>query len=144
MRRFVFIISALLLCTGTAQAQQWYTTNQATLAWDAVTKLVDGRPLPEGNVIQYKVYLANAVTDSGKTNPIEVGTGIVETRYVITLNQEGKYFVGIRAVRIVGGEAVAQSEVTWADDPASNPQPGPFGLRFFESPGAVGGHRIVQ
>lgn len=126
----------LLVIVGVAFAQTWHTANQATVEWDAVTVLGNGDPLPAGDTVEYVVYLANAITDPNKDNPSEVAT-IPDTSHLITLNVEGSYFVGVKAVRkIADGTVVGESEVAWSDDPQYCQNGETFGLRYFQPPAA--------
>jgi hypothetical protein len=124
-----------MLCN--AYGQEWHAANQATVAWDAVTLLANGNPVPPGDVIDYKIYLANAVTDPDKATPALIQEGIAETQYTITLNAEGKYFVGFQAARKVEGVEVGVSGITWSDDPEEAPIP--FGLLYYAPPADVTG-----
>jgi hypothetical protein len=45
MKRLLIII-AVLIFAAPAMAQTWHTANQVTLAWDAVTTLSSGDPVP--------------------------------------------------------------------------------------------------
>jgi hypothetical protein len=128
--------------------QTWHTMNQATIEWDPVTT-IDGSPLPTGDIIKYRVWLANAVTDPEKSNPTQVG-GVDGPIYTITLNVEGKYYVGVQAVRYTpngggGYEEIASSGICWADNAeCSEPTDGPFALRYFVAPDSPKNMRIAK
>lgn len=125
----------VFLVAGVALAQTWHTANQATVAWDAVL-LDNGDPIPPTDTIEYVVYLSNAITDPDKNNPVEVAT-TTNTEQLITLNVEGSYFVGVKAVRkIADGTNVGESVVAWSDDPQYVQNGETFGLRYFLPPAA--------
>lgn len=129
----------LLLTVATAFAISWHTANQATVAWDAVTTVDNGDPLPATDTIEYVVYLANAITDPDKNNPVEIET-TTSLQSVITLNVEGSYWVGVKSVRkIADGTNVGESRVAWSDNPADCKDGQDFGLRYFQPPAAPGG-----
>jgi len=133
----------LLLIVGVAFAQTWHTANQATVAWDAVTTLGDGSPLPAGDTMEYVVYLSNAITDPNKDNPTEVTT-VTATSHLITLNVEGSFFVCVKAVRkLADTTVVGESEVAWSDDPQYVQAGETFGLRYFLPPAAIKNMRPV-
>lgn len=137
MRRKIslFVVLFLVLLAGIALAQTWHTANQATVAWDAVL-LDNGDPIPPTDTIEYVVYLANAITDPDKNNPVEVAT-TTNLEQLITLNVEGSYFVGVKAVRkIADGTNVGESAVAWSDDPQYCQNGETFGLRYFLPPAA--------
>lgn len=130
----IFITMILLIFCASASAIDWKTTNQATVAWNAVETLIDGSPLPAGSIIKYEVYLANATTDPQKTNPVKLtDPAISELEYTLTLNSEGKYFVGVCAVRFDGEIEVGRSEINWSDINGEQ-TPNPFGLIHYFSP----------
>ena len=143
MKRLSIAVVILLLVVGVAFAQTWHTANQATVEWDAVANLSDGTPLPPTDTVEYTVYLANAITDPNKDNPSEVAT-ITDTSHLITLNVEGSFFVGVKAVRkISDGTVVGESEVAWSDDPQYCQNGETFGLRYFLPPAAPKNMRPV-
>ena len=139
MKKLVLITTLLLITTG-AWAQAWHTANQASLAWDAVTTSTVGDVLTGD--ITYSVYLVNAVTDPNKTNPALVAEGIVATGLTVTLGTEGRFLAGVKAVRSIDGEVVAQSEMSWSDDPLVVLDGKTFGLRYFLPPGQAKKLRI--
>jgi hypothetical protein len=118
---FVFSVNALAI--------DWVTANEKTVGWSAPT-LENGGPVPEDNVIQYKVFVANAVTDPDKTNPVEVGT-TESLEYTLTLNVEGKYLPGVQAIRIIDGEEVSNSIIAWSDNPVVCKDEKTFGIKYF-------------
>jgi hypothetical protein len=136
------LVVAILFVAGIALAQTWHTANQATVAWDAVL-LDNGDPIPPTDTVEYVVYLSNAITDPNKDNPVEVAT-TTDTDQVITLNVEGSYFVGVKAVRkIADGTNVGESVVAWSDDPQYVQNGETFGLRYFLPPAAPSNLRPV-
>lgn len=131
----LFVVLLVLFLAGIALAQTWHTANQATVAWDAVL-LDNGDPVPPTDTIEYVVYLSNAITDPDKNNPVEVAT-TTNLEQLITLNVEGSYFVGVKAVRkIADGTNVGESTVAWSDDPQYVQNGQTFGLRYFLPPAA--------
>ena len=140
-----FVVSCLLIvfslvsiCT-LAHSFEWHTANQSTIVWNAVTTLENNATIPESNIIEYKLWLANALTDPDKENPLEVGV-TSETLYVVTLHAEGKFFVGLQTIRkSQGGDLIGESGIGWTDDPKIT-APGPtFGLQYFILPAMVSG-----
>jgi hypothetical protein len=134
----IFLVLALTF-TGVVFAQEWHTTNQITVVWDAVTEMQGGAVIPETDIIEYRVYLANAITDPDKMNPAEIDiTG--ELSYTITLTGEGHYFVGLQTIRkiLVGSNGdesvVGESVIGWTDDPAIVLDGHTFGIRHFLPP----------
>lgn len=145
MKRFLIVLFLIfsLVIGGIALAQTWHTANQATVEWDAVTTIDNGDPLPPTDTIEYVVYLANAITDPNKDNPAEIAR-TTNTNQLITLNVEGQYFVGVKAIRkIADGTEVGESVVAWSDDPQYVQNGETFGLRYFLPPSAPGNLRPV-
>ncbi len=130
----VIFLVLFLTFSVTAFSQEWHTANQITITWDAVTEMQGGIAIPETDIIEYRVYLANAITDSDKTNPAEIDiTG--DTSYTITLTGEGQYFVGLQTIRkLADGEVIGESVIGWTDDPAIVLGGATFGIRHFLPP----------
>ena len=123
-----------LLYTALGLGQEWHTANQFTVTWDAVTEMQGGYAIPETDIIEYRLYLSNAITDLDKTNPAEIDvTG--DTSYVITLVNEGQYFVGLQTIRkLANGDVIGESIIGWTDDPAIVLDGVTFGIRHFLPP----------
>lgn len=133
----VLVLSLFLVVPTITFGQTWVTTNQATVSWEAVTSLSDGTVIPATNTIKYVVYLSNATTDVDKTKPSEVGT-VIDTTFVITLIDEGKYFVGLKTLRFADDGTLAnESIIGWTDDPAIVKDGETFGIRYFLAPNPV-------
>lgn len=132
MKRFWLLMLIVLTVVFTgwfAQAQQWTTANQATIAWNATTTLENGDPLPEGAIIKYYVYLKK----SGEAGDGE-RKGITEgLQYTITFTEEGKYIVGVSAARYEGDQLVQESTINWSDTNGES-TPNPFGFTYFDRP----------
>jgi len=142
MKRILLTGLFLLTLTIYSYAQEWMTVNQATIAWDAVTKLSDNSSVPSDNIIEYTVYLANALTDPNKEHPITVET-VNGTECTVTLTEEGRYFVGVKAIRrLADGTLVSESTIGWSDDPAIAYEGNTFGLQYFLPPKVSTGLRI--
>ena len=123
---------------GIAQAQTWHTANQVTVAWDAVTTLSNGDPIPSGDSISYNIYIK---LEDG-TNLEHVGTTNMLT-HTITFNAEGRYFIGFQTVRVPEGETEQQLSATvWSSDPAICANNEDFGVKFFLAAGTVTGVRL--
>jgi hypothetical protein len=120
-----------------ANAIEWKATNQVTIAWDATTTLIDGQPIPAGAIIKYDVYISNADTDPDKANPTKLTAEPIDAlEYTLTLNTEGRYIAGVKAVRFdTAGAQVAESEVNWSDANGAM-TPNPFGLIHYLAPTA--------
>lgn len=130
----VFLVFSISI---SAFGQEWHTANQATITWDAVTGTEGGTLFQETDIIEYRVWLSNAITDPDKANPVIVGI-TPELLYVITLNTEGRFFVGLQTVRKQqqGSEIVllAESEIGWTDDPEIVVDGNIFGLQYYLPP----------
>jgi hypothetical protein len=142
MKKWTKVAAAIMvivfLSVQPAWAIKWVTANQATVQWDAITADSDGDPLPAGTHVEYKVFMANAITDPNHTNPSEVGQ-TAQTEYTITLGVKGSYHVGVKALHIEDGtgEQLAESVFAWSDNPDDcqdtdgDGTGDPFGIRFF-------------
>lgn len=148
-RNNLFVASCVLItfflisiCTS-AHSQEWHTANQATITWDAVTESSSGVPLPEDNTVEYRLWLVNAVTDPDKLNPVEVGV-TAQILYVITLDVEGRFFVGLQTLRkSQEGNLIGESVIGWSDDPEIVGDGGVFGLQYFLPPATPKGVSVL-
>ena len=130
----VVFLSLFLFFPVLVFGQEWITTNSSVISWDAVTAMSNGDPIPDTDIIEYVVYLSNAITDPDKSNPIEIGT-IDALEYTVTLNVEGKFFVGLRTLRKdAGGTLLGESIIGWSDDPTIVSDGHTFGIRHFLPP----------
>jgi hypothetical protein len=133
LKSFAAILIITLLLVPCASSVEWKATNQATAAWDAVITLEGGDPLPASHTVKYRVYLSNAITDPDKANPALLGE-TDQLQFVITLNAEGKYFVGVQSVRYdESAVEVSASSVNWSDVNGAA-TPNPFGLVHYLFP----------
>ena len=65
----VVFLSLFLFFPVLVFGQEWITTNSSVISWDAVTAMSNGDPIPDTDIIEYAVYLSNAITDPDKSNP---------------------------------------------------------------------------
>lgn len=129
----VLAIGVLLVFAAVTNlyAVTWHTANQTSVAWEPVTTLSDGSLVPATDTVEYVIYLSNVATDPDKTNPREVWQG-ADLTATITLNVEGQFLVGIKAVRMLAdGTVVSESPRVWSDDPLVVKDGETFGVRYF-------------
>lgn len=134
------IISLMIVILGfmaNSQASEitWHKLNEATVGWDAVTKMTDGSPIPVGDLVRYKVFVAEPDKKDEKHHMGE--TELLE--FKVGAPGEGKWFVGVRAIRyrLIGGEIteLGVSEIAWSDiDEFTNNNP--FGIEMYFKPDA--------
>jgi len=133
---FVFILISPL------NATDWITANQVTLAWDPVTTLENGQPIPEGNIIKYEIFY---VPENGnKTLDNRLLGETLDAEYVITFTEEGNFILGVRATRWINDQLRGKSEIIWTDDPAVMKDGTAQGIVFFRSPASVLGLIILN
>jgi hypothetical protein len=131
----LFIVLAILAVATVSQAQTWYTANQFTIAWDAVPKV-----LATDQANKYQVYSRNDLVSLGS----KVGTEITATQLLVSLTVEGRYYMGVEAIRYPAGETVGIPSPTKAWSNVSADTGGnPFGILFFTAPAQPGGLRRV-
>jgi hypothetical protein len=128
----------LLLFAATAAAVTWHPANAARVTWDPVTSTMDKdgnrMPLPAGDQITYRVY----TKPPGTEQMLLVGEPD-EPLQVITFDIEGRFLIGLMAVRwsMVNGtlQEVQTSDITWTDNPERlAPGVDPFGVQYFNPP----------
>lgn len=114
----IFALLFSVVFSGFAFAEtNWHTANQTTIG---IVHDLAGIPADQ---VKYNIYLANSETDPNKENPAKIG--VADTNeYLITLNTEGRYFVGTSAFRVIDGKEIA-SDIYWETE---------FGLQYFVVP----------
>ena len=132
MKKLFLAVVLVLAMAGMSWAvDDWATANQLTVGWDNVTTLIDGRTLPVGNTVSYRVYLR----PDGTTTQTQVAQ-VTTNQATITFTVEGKYYIGIQAVRFVAGEEVSVSGISWSDDPLVV-DTRTFGVKFWITPSGI-------
>jgi hypothetical protein len=130
------LLIALILCftllslSSIGACEVWYTANQKTFSWEAVTKLEDGSPIPSGSTIKYQPYIKLSTATEGTAYQGE----ITELSKTITFTVEGAYYLGVKTIRYVGTEKVSESAISWSNDPLVCFGGVPFGVNYYQSP----------
>jgi len=110
MKKLWIVVLVLLMGFSFAMAQEIHWADQKTVTWDAPTLLIDGTPIPSEDVLAYNTYLQNYDTDE-----LIVVETVPTMPYTYTV-PEGKFWVGVSALRYIGGVGSPfESEVTWSD-----------------------------
>ena len=129
MKKVILTLAIIFLLTiSVTYAQTWHSTNQVTIGWDAVTTLSNGDPIPPGDSVTYRVYIADADNDPDKTNKTLIDE-VSDIQYTIQFVQEARYFIGISAVR--NATVSVESTISWSDDPTICLNNEDFGVVFF-------------
>ena len=135
-KKLAVILLVLSIFLAPALAQEWKLLNKATVSWDPVTQLADGKPVPTSDTMEYEVLLAKI----DKANPVSLWRGTA-TSATITINDEGRYLLGVKAYRMADGVQAGESEIAWSDDPASTNN-APFGIVKYSPPIKPGGFNL--
>lgn len=133
-KRILIGLIVLLMFTTVASAEiVWVAANQRTVRWDAVTKLENGKDIPADNTIKYRIYTKSedgTVTQVGETDT---------DNYTVTLQNEGRYVIGVQAVRYdKDGKEVSKSTISWSDNPDAVLDT-TFGISYFVAPASPTG-----
>jgi hypothetical protein len=131
MKKLILIVLGLLLIGSFSFAQTWYPANQKMVAWDAVTTLDDGSPIPAGETVRYQVYILKE--GEPETNKISVGS-TTESQFLVTLSNEGKWFIGIESERMQGESIISKSSISWSSNTVVCQNGESFGITFFRMP----------
>lgn len=132
MKKLILIVLGLALLTTVSFSQTWYTANQKTIAWDAVTQLDDGSAIPAGESIRYQVFILK----EGQAEEQKVNVGnTANTQYLVTLTQEGRYFIGVQSERLnSAGQLMGQSQIAWSNNATYCQGGATFGIAWFRLP----------
>ena len=117
----IFVLMTMVMVSSVL-ALEWHATNQVTVAWNDVDKIVDT------DEISYIVYSKIVGTDT----PILVGE-TADLRFTIAFTDEGKYYIGVATKRIVADGETLESEINWSDVNGES-TPDPFGVKFYAKP----------
>lgn len=129
MKSLSLTVLLFVLSSIPALALDWFTANQTTVGWDAVTVT--------SGTVEYEVFIANQITDPEKTAPVSVWRGS-ELQTTLTLVDEGQYFVGVKTWRVIDADTSLESVIGWSDDPAIvGGDAKTFGVRYYEPPPSV-------
>lgn len=145
MKRLVLVAMSILLffsltvLAAPVAAENWYKTPKASLAWEAVTTLKNGNPIPQDDVIKYNVFVKDRQTGV----VTKVASEILATELTISLvDIEGFWYLGVQAVRYVAvdgvippGDTPYTSDISWSSDPVVCASGEAFGVRNHIPPG---------
>ena len=143
MKKLLLSIMLVMFLCGFAHAQvdDWVNMNQITVAWDAVTTLTDGTTIPAGQ-LSYKIWIAS---QADKSDAQQLDEGITDTTYLLTLNSEGRWYVGVQPIRTVDVDTILDgAPVSWSDDVAVVQGGTTFGIMLYLNPAGVINLRPVQ
>lgn len=130
---YLCFFAFVLICAQFANAVDWKTANQVTLAWNPATSMGGGAAIPEGDVVSYEVFTVPEIGDKALDRTPEGET--LSTEMVISFIEEGRFYLGVRAVRSKNGQRLSQSEIIWTDDPSVMKDGKAQGVIFFRVPG---------
>ena len=123
MKKLISVIALMIMfMSATVFALEWQTANQITIAWDPSAKIVST------DIISYTVYSKVMGTDT----PVIIGE-TSDTQYVVTFIEEGRYYLGVSATRLVADGETIESDINWSDVNGES-TPNPFGVKFYVSP----------
>ena len=130
----VLVIVAMAIVAGQVHAQQWYPANQVTLAWDPVAKVAT---TDQPN--KYQVYMRTDLVSAGQ----KIAGEITANQLLISFTTEGRYYLGVEAIRYPQGETtgIPSSSKAWSNNAADTANK-PFGVLFFTAPGSVSNIRL--
>ena len=126
MKKKLFVILLLLLCSSFASAQTitWYNRTTAIMAWDASAKVAT-----TDDANHYQVLWRTDLVSAGT----QVGSPITATQLALTIPVDVKYYFGVKALRYQGGVKTAESAVAWSSDPVATAN-SPFGFDTTRAP----------
>lgn len=137
MKRWLMIAMVAVLSLAAlsmkANAITWKVANQVTVAWDAVTTLTDGTLIPAGSTVQYQIY---ARVDPAGT-AVASGSPLTVLQALVTFAVEGFYDIGVKAQRLVGGQVVSESVISWSNDPLFAQGGNAFGVQYYLPPAGI-------
>ena len=136
MRKILMIVISIFIFAGLSSAESWHTANAINVGWDIVEKIVDT------DIIKYQLYTMSLNDGDISMYGEEVSTN----ESVIKFSKEGKYYIGVRAVRYPKGElmGINSESVSWSNDAAVCVDNDIFGVTYYVSPSNVLGIKIIK
>jgi hypothetical protein len=134
--RRLAIIVAFLIVALAAIGQTIVDANAVQIAWDAVTTLDNGDPIPAGDIIAYEILVAPSGDKGAAISQGEV----TNTQTTVQLATEGVFVIGVRTIRVVNGTRY-ESPINWSDVNGVN-TPDPFLVRLYRPPAVPAGLRV--
>jgi hypothetical protein len=123
----VLMVTTSLAMAALAAAEEIHYANRTTLQWK-MTWAEGQTPAPESEMA-YKVYRTLA-TAPDKENPEFLAEIRGKDTFPVAFAKEGKYILGVRAVRYKPGkEEPIESPIGWSDVP-ENTYDKPFSVQF--------------
>jgi hypothetical protein len=118
----------------------WKPTNQATIAWDAVSTFDDGTALPVGSTVQYDTFTRR---DTDPVTTYVRAITVTAPTATLTFLAEGRYFVGVQAIRLINDTITPESNstISWSDNTAVAQGGAPFGVSYYKKLKDPGGMR---
>lgn len=126
----ILLMLIVLLFPVQGLSQTWYPTNQVTVAWDTVTTVDDGGPIPQGQSITYTLFSRSG----SETGPIVEGGTVLTTQALISFSVPGKYFIGVRSNLMEGQVKLAESAIAWSYEISAVQNGNTFGIIFSKLP----------
>jgi hypothetical protein len=119
------VIIFLGISMNISYAQTWYPANQVTVAWDASTKIAPT------DVVKYQLYMRTGTTGDGTA----VGVETEAVQALVTFSTEGRYYLGVKAIRYPAGETIGIPSLTtsWSNV-AADTNNAPFGVIYYAAP----------
>lgn len=121
----LFVLCGIMLVAAPAMAETVVRLNQGTVQWTHDGTLANGLPIPTDDAAFFRLFIKFGL----EGDPILVednhayipGTSVYEQ--TITISTEGRAYVGVQAIRWVGGDSGAEyvSETAWSHDPNAVP-----------------------
>ncbi len=142
MKKYIILfLTVFMIISATVFAENWIKTNEILVAWNPVTTLADGSPIPAGDVITYAVFVLERAPDA---SPILMADGIDTLQIAIPFDQEGFFHIGIMASRQVMVDGVLDPEpmtsaISWSDQVEVCLNGNTFGIRHHIPPGQADG-----
>jgi len=127
--KLLFVLVIVFTMADVLWPMDWTLTNQATLAWSPVSALGDGSAIPPGDLVSYGVFI---VPETGNKINDRVSVGETDdSQFVVTFENEGRFFLGVNARRLRDNVVISRSSVSWSDNPVAVESGITFGIIYF-------------
>ncbi len=128
MKGVVLSLVLFLLTCVNGYAIEWYSANQATVEWSYDSSWAEWVNSGETKQVKFNVYLKKSIDGAPVLLTLDP---ISDVMFTVTLQDEGKYFIGVTSVKILDNEVVSESEISWSYTPEVCAGLKDFGVRYF-------------
>lgn len=126
----VLLLSFLFVNSASA-VSNLYNADRVKVSWDIDTTYTEWISQGQNREIKYNVYQK---VIGGSDYVLLTTEAINVNNHTVQFETEGGYILGVSAVKFVDGVSVAESTISWSDNPAVCLNEEDFGIQYYTIP----------